>query len=157
MKHNKKRNVGIIYELLLKHISTKLLEGNKKDAKIATRLIEKHFKGCLRLLVIPYLPRLYFFVLDIIYCEWFCNILEIQGRLIFQQTKRQHRYLPVHYANPYYHWPSCVILWVRIINPFCKQHNMPSDNSYAQFIEHVDQSLKIRVKWFNMPVIYASE
>ena len=44
MKHNKKRNVGIIYELLLKHISTKLLEGNKKDAKIATRLIEKHFK-----------------------------------------------------------------------------------------------------------------
>lgn len=44
MKHNKKRNVGIIYELLLKHISTKLLEGNKKDAKIATRIIEKHFK-----------------------------------------------------------------------------------------------------------------
>ena len=44
MKHNKKRNVGIVYELLLKHISTKLLEGNKKEAKIATRLIEKHFK-----------------------------------------------------------------------------------------------------------------
>ena len=44
MKHNKKRNVGIIYELLLKHISTKLLEGNKKEAKIATKLIERHFK-----------------------------------------------------------------------------------------------------------------
>jgi len=44
MKHNKKRNVGIVYELLLKHISTKLLEGNKKEAKIATKLIEKHFK-----------------------------------------------------------------------------------------------------------------
>jgi hypothetical protein len=44
MKHNKKRNVGIVYELLLSHISTKLLEGNKKDAKIATKIIEKHFK-----------------------------------------------------------------------------------------------------------------
>lgn len=44
MKHNKKRNVGIIYELLLKHISTKLLEGDKKQAKAATKLIEKHFK-----------------------------------------------------------------------------------------------------------------
>ena len=43
MKHNKKRNVGIIYELLLQHISTKLLEGNKKDAKVATKIIEKHF------------------------------------------------------------------------------------------------------------------
>ena len=44
MKHNKKRNVGIIYELLLNHISTKLLEGKKKEAKSATKLIEKHFK-----------------------------------------------------------------------------------------------------------------
>ena len=44
MKHNKKRNVGIIYELLLNHISTKLLEGKKKEAKIATKLIEKHFR-----------------------------------------------------------------------------------------------------------------
>jgi hypothetical protein len=44
MKHNKKRNVGIIYELLLKHISTKLLEGKQKEAKKATKLIEKHFK-----------------------------------------------------------------------------------------------------------------
>jgi hypothetical protein len=44
MKHNKKRNVGIIYELLLKHISTKLLEGKKQEAKVATKLIEKHFK-----------------------------------------------------------------------------------------------------------------
>ena len=44
MKHNKKRNIGIVYELLLTHISTKLLEGNKRDAKVATKLIEKHFK-----------------------------------------------------------------------------------------------------------------
>jgi len=44
MKHNKKRNVGIVYELLLNHISTKLLEGKKREAKSATKLIEKHFK-----------------------------------------------------------------------------------------------------------------
>ena len=44
MKHNKKRNVGIVYELLLNHISTKLLEGKKRQAKTATKLIEKHFK-----------------------------------------------------------------------------------------------------------------
>tara|TARA_R110001592_G_scaffold213610_1_gene466409 strand:+ start:4401 stop:5243 length:843 start_codon:yes stop_codon:yes gene_type:complete len=44
MKHNKKRNIGIIYELLLKHISLNLLEGNKKKAKVATKLIEQHFK-----------------------------------------------------------------------------------------------------------------
>ena len=44
MKHNKKRNVGIVYELLLNHISTKLLEGKKKEAKIATKFIERHFK-----------------------------------------------------------------------------------------------------------------
>lgn len=44
MKHNKKRNVGIVYELLLKHVATKLIEGKKKEAKIATKLIEKHFK-----------------------------------------------------------------------------------------------------------------
>jgi hypothetical protein len=44
MKHNKKRNVGIVYELLLKHISTSLLEGNKKEARVATKIIETHFK-----------------------------------------------------------------------------------------------------------------
>tara|TARA_R100000657_G_C4666098_1_gene110023 strand:- start:476 stop:1312 length:837 start_codon:yes stop_codon:yes gene_type:complete len=44
MKHNKKRNVGIIYELLLKYISSNLIEGNKKNAKIATKIIEKHFR-----------------------------------------------------------------------------------------------------------------
>ena len=39
MKHNKKRNVGIIYELLLNHISAKLLEGKKSEAKLATKII----------------------------------------------------------------------------------------------------------------------
>ena len=42
-KHNKKRNIGIIYELLLRHMSNALIEGNKKSLKYATRLIEKRF------------------------------------------------------------------------------------------------------------------
>ena len=33
-KHNKKRNVGIIYELLLKHVSSKLVENKKAEAHI---------------------------------------------------------------------------------------------------------------------------
>ena len=43
MKHNKKRNVGVIYELLLKYISKSLLENNRPEAKKATRIIEKSF------------------------------------------------------------------------------------------------------------------
>ena len=43
MKHNKKRNVGVIYELLLKHISKSLLENNRTEAKKATKIIEKSF------------------------------------------------------------------------------------------------------------------
>ena len=42
-KHNKKRNVGIIYELLLRHISKCLIEDNKKEVKKATRIIESYF------------------------------------------------------------------------------------------------------------------
>ena len=42
-KHNKKRNVGIVYELLLKYITSNILESNKKEAKKATRIIERHF------------------------------------------------------------------------------------------------------------------
>ena len=42
-KHNKKRNVGIIYELLIKHITRCIVEGDKKSAKKATRIIEKRF------------------------------------------------------------------------------------------------------------------
>ncbi len=44
MKHNKKRNVGIIYELLLSNITKNLMEGKKSKAKIASKIIEKHFK-----------------------------------------------------------------------------------------------------------------
>ena len=43
-KHNKKRNVGIVYELLLNYISSNLIESNEKNAKKATKIIEKHFK-----------------------------------------------------------------------------------------------------------------
>lgn len=42
-KHNKKRNVGIIYELLLKHVSAKLVENKKDKAQIALDIIEKRF------------------------------------------------------------------------------------------------------------------
>lgn len=44
MKHNKKRNVGIIYELLLNYVSRSLIEGNKKEAKKASSIIERHFR-----------------------------------------------------------------------------------------------------------------
>ena len=43
-KHNKKRNVGIVYELLLRHISNCLIENRKKDAQKALNIIEKRFK-----------------------------------------------------------------------------------------------------------------
>jgi hypothetical protein len=43
IKHNKKRNIGIIYELLLRHISNCLIEGRKNDAQKALTIIEKRF------------------------------------------------------------------------------------------------------------------
>ena len=42
--HNKKRNVGIIYEQIVLFICNSLLENNKKDAEMATNIIAKHFK-----------------------------------------------------------------------------------------------------------------
>jgi hypothetical protein len=42
-KHNKKRNVGIIYELLIQHITNCIIEGDKSSAKKATKIIEKRF------------------------------------------------------------------------------------------------------------------
>lgn len=42
-KHNKKRNVGIVYELLVHHITNAILEDDKQSAKKATRIIEKRF------------------------------------------------------------------------------------------------------------------
>ena len=42
-KHNKKRNVGIIYELLLKFVSKNLIENNQKNAQEALDIIKKRF------------------------------------------------------------------------------------------------------------------
>ncbi|MAG25302.1 hypothetical protein CMI47_06950 [Candidatus Pacearchaeota archaeon] len=41
--HNKKRNVGIIYELLLRNISDSLIKGDKESAQVALNIIERRF------------------------------------------------------------------------------------------------------------------
>jgi hypothetical protein len=43
MSHNKKRNIGIVYELLLRHMSNCLLENNIKELKKTTKIIERRF------------------------------------------------------------------------------------------------------------------
>ena len=43
-KHNKKRNVGIIYELMLRHISNCLIEGDMKSVRVATKILEKRLE-----------------------------------------------------------------------------------------------------------------
>lgn len=43
-KHNKKRNIGIVYEQILKYITKKVIEDQKKDAKKAVKIIERRFK-----------------------------------------------------------------------------------------------------------------
>lgn len=43
-KHNKKRNVGIIYELFLRHIGTLVINNEKQSISKATKIIEKRFK-----------------------------------------------------------------------------------------------------------------
>ena len=45
MKHNKKRNIGIMYELLLMNISSNLVEGSKSKANKSLRIIEKRFNN----------------------------------------------------------------------------------------------------------------
>ena len=42
-KHNKKRNVGLIHEQLVRHASEKIVDGHKKQAKIAINILDKHF------------------------------------------------------------------------------------------------------------------
>ena len=41
--HNKKRNVGLMYELLLRYISYSLVEDRKKDAQVALDIISERF------------------------------------------------------------------------------------------------------------------
>jgi len=43
-KHNKKRNVGIIYELFLRHIGSLILKNDKKSVGKATKIIENRFR-----------------------------------------------------------------------------------------------------------------
>lgn len=43
-KHNKKRNVGIIYELFLRHIGSFVIKNDKKSVEKATKIIERRFK-----------------------------------------------------------------------------------------------------------------
>lgn len=44
MKHNKKRNVGIIYEQLSQAFSESLINGNKKKSILIKKIIEDHYK-----------------------------------------------------------------------------------------------------------------
>ena len=41
--HNKKRNVGIIFELLLRHVSDRLVENDEPGAQRALNIVEKYF------------------------------------------------------------------------------------------------------------------
>ena len=43
-KHNKKRNIGIVYEQLLKYIAKNIINDKKNNAKKATKIIERRFK-----------------------------------------------------------------------------------------------------------------
>lgn len=42
--HNKKRNVGLLYEFLVQTISRSLVEGDKKSSTQALRVLRKHYK-----------------------------------------------------------------------------------------------------------------
>ena len=41
--HNKKRNVGVIYEILVKYIARCLVEKNDRERKIASKIIRKYY------------------------------------------------------------------------------------------------------------------
>ena len=43
-RHNKKRNVGIIYELFLRHITALLINKRQYQVEKATKIIERRFK-----------------------------------------------------------------------------------------------------------------
>lgn len=43
-KHNKKRNTGIIYELLLRQVSSGIVEGVMKEGDVVVGIIKRHFK-----------------------------------------------------------------------------------------------------------------
>lgn len=43
MKHNKRRSTGIMYELLLREVSSSLIEGDQSSADTAASLLRQHF------------------------------------------------------------------------------------------------------------------
>jgi len=43
-KHNKKRNVGLLHEQLVRHISENIVRGNKKRAEQAILILQHHFR-----------------------------------------------------------------------------------------------------------------
>lgn len=44
-RHNKKRNSGLLYELLIRKISRSLVEGNNKSASISKLIVKKYFSA----------------------------------------------------------------------------------------------------------------
>lgn len=42
--HNKKRNVGLLFEFLVRYITTSLIEGRESDSNQAVALLKRHFK-----------------------------------------------------------------------------------------------------------------
>ena len=42
-KHNKKRNVGLIHEQLIRYISECMVAGNQDEADVAISILERHF------------------------------------------------------------------------------------------------------------------
>lgn len=42
--HNKKRNVGLIYEQLIRYASKCILEGRTERAEIAMQILKEHFR-----------------------------------------------------------------------------------------------------------------
>ena len=41
--HNKKRNVGLIYEFLICHMTKNIVEGNNLNASLSLNILKKHF------------------------------------------------------------------------------------------------------------------
>ena len=44
-RHNKKRNSGLLYELLIRKISRSLVEGDNKSASISKSIVKKYFNA----------------------------------------------------------------------------------------------------------------
>lgn len=45
LRHNKKRNVGLVYEFLARHAAEGVVEGDEKQVRQSIKLLKKHFKN----------------------------------------------------------------------------------------------------------------